>query len=110
MRPIVLTNYIIHAFALFHALCALLLRWLAWRDELALTMLTIAMVVYLSRLWRTPMYVALSLAILACFAGYYVGSAGAILLNSFGIFTYSITTFLVTETLGWVVLLIVKQR
>lgn len=111
INPIKLTNIIIHGFALLHATVSLVLRLSFDKDELALTMLTIAMVVYLSRVWKAPLYIAMSLAVIASVAGHYIGITGADLLYSgLGIFRNCFMTFLISETIGWLVFLVVRKK
>lgn len=111
MNQLRLTIIIIHGFALLHASTALLLRLFLVPDEIFLTMLTIAMVVYVSRIWKAPLYVGLSLAMIGSFMGYYIGTSGADLLYAgLGIFRNSLMTLMITETIGWVVYLVVRKR
>lgn len=106
------TTYVtIHIFALLHALTTLLFKMWFGRDDYALTILTIAMVIYIARQWQRPMSIGMSLAILACFTGYYVGDLGVgAFFPKFGIAGNMFTTLTVTEFIGWITYLIVRQN
>ena len=101
---------VIHIFALLHAAAAWGLRLWVGDDQLVLTLLTVAMVVYLALLWGRPLGLAMSLAVMACFAGSYLGDMGAqLLFVRLGLLGYSVTTFVVTEILGWGTVLVVRS-
>ncbi|MDD2799166.1 MAG: hypothetical protein PHV20_11300 [Bacteroidales bacterium] len=78
-----------------------------------LTILTIALVIVLTRLNDYPLDVTAALALISCFAGFFLGTAGAELLST--IFSESkalaqiLTTILVTEIIGWLTFVIVEQ-
>lgn len=111
MKQITKTNYVIHGFAFLHAVATLAFRLTIGSDELALTLLTVAMVVYISIIWKAPIYVGLSLAMIASFAGYYIGAAGAdLLFDELGVFRNSLMTLFISETIGWIVYFIVRKR
>ena len=77
-------------------------------------MLTIAMVVSVSYQYAYPLDVTAVLALLCCFAGFYLGTAGAQLimesLETLSEFAHQITTVLVTELLGWATFFIVRKN
>ena len=110
----VILNILIHGFALAHGVTSLLLFHTSVGDGVALTMLTIAMVVSVSYQYGYPLDVTAILALLCCFAGFYLGTAGAQLimesLEPLSEFAHQITTVLVTELLGWATFFIVRKN
>lgn len=130
-------NIIIHSFALAHAITAFVLNYIGTRDDILLTILTIAMIITIARMYDFPIDVTSALALLGCFAGFYMGTKGAdiisgilggqIATNSTDLaitlaentktiggklipYANIITTFIVTEFLGWMVFLIVRRN
>ncbi len=105
-----LSWWLIHIFAILHAVSAFVFKkWIGY-DEIALTFLTIAMAVYLNLVWKRPLYVGLVFAVLATIIGGYTGGIGAELLSEkLGVLQNCITTFVVTEIIGIVTLLMVRQ-
>lgn len=79
-RRIVIVNVIIHGFAIARAVTAATLSQTVIGDEAALTALTIAMIVGISRVYNRPWGVGNALAFLGCFAGFYLGTRGAVFL------------------------------
>lgn len=110
----VILNILIHGFALAHGVTSLLLFHTSVGDGVALTMLTIAMVVSVSYQYGYPLDVTAILALLCCFAGFYLGTAGAQFImessETFSEFAHQITTVLVTELLGWATFFIVRKN
>lgn len=111
---ILITNIIIHCFAVAHALAVILLKYFRVPDEIVLTLLTLCMIVWITRIYNFPIDVAAIIALLSCFAGFFLGIKGAELISLlFGdyILNYSnvITTFCVTEILGWTTYFIVRK-
>lgn len=108
------TNLLIHVFAVAHALTALLLYSTAMGDEILLTILTIVMIIAIARLYGSPLEVAAAIALLGCFAGFYLGTKGADLLESWAPmldgYINVCVTFVVTEALGWVTYIVVKPK
>ncbi len=106
-----LLNLLIHGFAIAHALVAWLLFGTRIGDSAILTILTIAMILFIVRLYEFPLDIALIFAMLCCFAGFYLGTSGAGLLKlylpSCSTYAPEITTFFVTEFFGWITFLIV---
>ncbi|MDY3979742.1 MAG: hypothetical protein SOZ00_06950 [Tidjanibacter sp.] len=105
------SQIIVHLFALAHAGTVYLLHYFALSDELTLSLLTISMVVIVSQIYGFPLEVSAALAALCCFAGFYMGTIGGETLakvNSEFVsgFANEITTFAVTEILGWTTILI----
>lgn len=107
---------IIHLFAIAHAIMAVGLRWLNMDDSIVLTMLTIALIIILSRIYTLPVDVTIALTLLCCFAGFYLGTFGATVLqqilnsDSDQTFINAITTLTITEILGWMTYLIASNR
>lgn len=108
------THLLIHVFAVAHALTALLLYSTALGDELLLTIFTIVMIIAIARLWGSPLEVAAALALLGCFAGFYLGTKGATLVADWAPvlngYVNVCVTFAVTETLGWATYIVVKPK
>ncbi|MDD2539304.1 MAG: hypothetical protein WC377_07310 [Bacteroidales bacterium] len=109
------THLIIHSFALAHALACLLLHDTGFGDTFVLTCLTIAMVVVLIRYFDGPVEVIVGLLLLASFAGFFLGTNGARWIQKMlpalpGIWSYVLTTTLVTEFLGWSIFFVVRRK
>lgn len=107
-------SWVIHLFALGHALSSLLMAHWGLNDEIVLSLLTISVIIIVTHLYKLPIEVSAALAALCSFAGFYLGSLGSKLLTSSGeefLVTYSneITTFLVTEILGWATTIIAAR-
>ncbi len=104
-------NLLIHGFAAAHALTAYLLFGTALGDSAILTILTVAMILFIARRYDFPMDVILIFAILCCLAGFYLGTTGAAIIKehfpSLSNYAPQITTAIVTELLGWTTFLIV---
>jgi len=111
--PIKTAHVVIHGFALAHAVLAAVISSQQSDPGILLTILTIAMIVILSLLNDYPLDVTAALALISCFAGYFLGTVGAEWITS--LFTVTtivaqiITTVLVTELLGWGTFLIVRR-
>lgn len=107
-------HLIIHSFALAHCMTAWLLFSTTFGDEIPLTILTIIMILTLTRVYETPMDVAAAIALLGCFAGFYLGNSGPKLIEYFtgnlGDWIHSVATLLITEIVGWITFVIVKRR
>lgn len=115
MKPkIIKINLIIHLFALAHSLMAIIFRyWLGWNDEIILTILTIMMVFWITRLYGVPIDVGAVLTLLSTLAGYYIGTQGAEWMAGNYLFVAPcsniVMTFLVTEFLGWATFFIIRR-
>jgi hypothetical protein len=108
-------NWVIHLFAVAHAISCWAMTRLELNDEILLSLLTISMIVLVTQIYRLPLEVSAALAALCCFAGFYLGTLGGDWLTASGspwLMTYSgeITTFIVTEILGWATTLIAAKR
>lgn len=108
-------NMIIHGFALAHAVVTVLFHALGLGNDIPLTILTILMIIIVARMNDFPLDISAALALICCFAGFYLGTKGADIIA--GLFDHKlesianiITTFLVTEILGWTTYIIVRKR
>lgn len=106
-------NLIVLLFVLAHAVCCYLTHDTSFGDGLILTLLTIAMVYSLIKFYGIPFDVFLGIAFLSCFAGFYLGTQGALLLKSWnpdlGIWINVIMTSIVTEVLGLIIIFLVHK-
>lgn len=107
------SQIVITVFALGHSLLCLLFHNTSFGDGMVLTVLTIAMVYVLLKLFKVQFDVFLGIAFLSCFAGFYIGTQGALLIGRLlpgaGVFSNVLATFLTTEILGNVILFIVRK-
>lgn len=95
---------IIHLFAIAHAAVAMLTRAFDYIDDVPLTVLTISMIVIISIRRGLQMEIVAALSLISCFIGYLIGVYGAIAITSVihNVFLApAITTFLITEMIGW---------
>ncbi len=100
------THLLVHLFALAHVLTVGFFYLLGWSDEYLLTCLTILMIVLVGRIHQFPLDLSAVMALLFCFAAFFMGTKGAEwlapLAERFGeIVPNMISTFVVTEILGW---------
>lgn len=114
-RAILRTNLLIHLFALAHAAVVIASYSLGWTDEIALTCLTIVMILLVARTYRFPLDLSAVLALLFCFAGFFMGTQGASLLRSVcgpvnPVAANVVCTFVITELVGWATWFIVSRR
>jgi Flp pilus assembly protein protease CpaA len=84
-------------------------------DEIILSLLTISMIVVVTQLYKLPLEVSAALAALCCFAAFYLGTLGGKWLTAsqipwFTAYSNEITTFVVTEIMGWATTLIAAKR
>jgi len=111
--PIKTAHVIIHGFAMAHAVFAAIISSQQSDPGILLTILTIAMIVILSLLNDYPLDVTTALALISCFAGFFLGTVGSEWITSlFAVkptVAQIITTVLVTELLGWVTYFIVRR-
>lgn len=97
---------IILAFAVLHAVMAVITRWLGLSDHLMLTTLTMLMAVTLCQFKSTNVYTMIVLLIIVNFGGFYLGRAIGRFLRLFVENSYvrgSITTFTTTGIIGFVI-------
>lgn len=98
------TSWIIHIFALLHAIVAFSCRYAGIEDEMLLTILTMTMILLLCL--KRGMNIELTAAsiIVANILGYLLGNASASLLSlalASPYIIHSLATILTTEILGW---------
>ena len=109
-------NITIHLFAIAHALTVITFRHYNISDDIPLTILTLVMVVGVGRIYCFPIDISAALALLLCFAGFYMGTKGAEMIACLAdgaLIPYAnvICTVVVTELLGWATVFITsKQR
>ena len=108
-------SWIIHLLALAHAASSFLLRRFGLSDEIVLSLLTISTIVLVCYVYGLPLEVSAAIAALCCFAAFYLGTLGGRWLLASGapfLVTYAseITTFLVTEIMGWITVIIASKR
>ncbi|MBQ6065020.1 MAG: hypothetical protein IJK87_15560 [Prevotella sp.] len=112
-HKLTITHVMIHGFAAAHAVTAATLSQTMVGDEVALTTLTISMIIAISRLYNQPIEVGSAFALLGTFAGFYLGTRGAIFCIKWipfvGNAANAIATTMTTETLGWVTYYIVSR-
>lgn len=108
-----LTGFIIHGFAVAHAAAAALLSQTIVGDEAVLTALTISMIVCIARANNRSWGAADALSVVGVLAGWYLGTRGALFLVKWipgiGNAANAVTTFGVTELLGWTAYVLVKS-
>lgn len=104
--------YIIHGFAVLHALVTALCMMSGLKDTLILTILTMAMTVLLCLKKRLSVDFAAITIVLVNVLGFLLGNWGALLFDLIitrnDIYPHVISTFLTTEILGWGLLLFVR--
>lgn len=108
-----ITAVIIHGFAVAHAATAFALAQTMVGDELALTVLTIAMIECVARVNDRKWGVAEALAVIGVLAGGYIGTRLGVALIKWipgiGNGANAAATFTTTEILGWIAYTLVKQ-
>lgn len=113
-RDVLKSNIIVLVFVIAHGLTCLLLHDTKVGDGIFLTCLTIGMVYALISFYRTSFDVFLGLAFLSCFAGFYIGTEGADLLDrwipSWGVWVNVIVTMVTTELLGLIIILLIRKN
>ena len=106
------TSAIIHGFALLHVAAAVLCRIGDINDDLILTSLTIFLTVILCQRHRQSVEFSAIVIIIANIVGYLMGTGIASFVNLFvshPLLSPAIATFITTETIGWALLLFLKQ-
>ena len=101
------TPWIIHGFALLHAAGTVVCSLAGWPDSMLLTALTMALAVLICYRAKLTVEITIAALFLVNIIGFVVGNLGARFLAVFlpPLLHHSITTFLVTELLGWALLL-----
>lgn len=103
--------WIIHIFALLHALTAIFLRWVGREDEILLTILTITMSLVICYRKNQKIEFTAAVIIVGNILGYLLGNYGAKVIGSITsspYLIYPLATALTTEILGWTILFIIK--
>lgn len=98
------SSWIIHAFALLHAVTALCCQFYKVDDELLLTVLTMAMTVIVCMKKNLSIEFTASIIIIGNIIGYLLGTFGAKIIGTLFSSPYAInplSTLLTTEVLGW---------
>ena len=105
------TMWIIHWFAIMHAVVALSCRMAGIEDELLLTLLTMAMVLLVCFRKNLNIEFTAAVIIVANILGYLFGTVGASILEQFintPYIVHAVSTTVTTEILGWCVVGISK--
>lgn len=109
-----LTGFIIHSFAVAHAAAAATLSQTLLGDEAVLTALTVSMITCVSAVNGRKIGVGQALSYMGVLAGTYLGTRGAVFLVKWipgiGNAANAMTTFAVTEFLGWMTYVLVKEE
>lgn len=103
--------WIIHLFALLHAVVALSCRFAGVGDELLLTILTMSMALMICLNKRLTIEFTAASIIVANIIGYVLGNIGANLLVTFlnsSCLIHALSTLLTTEILGWSLVGVIK--
>ena len=108
-------SWVIHLFAIAHTISVVLFDRLGYSDEVILSLLTISMIVVVTHLYGMPLEVSAAVAALCCFAGFYLGTIGGEWLDASGVpllveYANALTTFVVTELLGWLTVIVARKR
>ena len=106
------TATIIHGFALLHVAAAILCRLGGITDDMVLTSLTILLIVILCQRYRQSVEFSAVVIIIANIVGYLMGKGIAAFVNIFishPLLSPAIATFITTETIGWALILFLKQ-
>ena len=105
-------HLVIHGFALLHAISAWVLMSVGWSDQELLTAMTIAMLIIITQMYKYPVDMSAAVILLCIFAGFYLGTHGADLIRAIvpnpQYAANIITTFCVTELLGWATFVVVR--
>lgn len=109
-----LANVLIHLFALAHALVVVLFKFWSVPDEIPLTILTVLLIIIVARLNKFPYDLSAVLALMFCFAGFFIGTKGGELITKYCTgFMHDnanvIMTILVTELVGWTTYLVATK-
>lgn len=108
-------SWVIHLFAVAHTISSLVMARLQLSDEILLSLLTISMIVLVTHFYGLPIEVSAALSALCCLAGFYMGTLGGKWLTATDLpflvkYSNEITTFVVTEIVGWATTLIAARR
>lgn len=113
-KKLLVTNVLIHGFAVAHAATAAALSQTMVGDEAVLATLTVTMIIAISRQYNQKLEVSQAFGVLGNFAGSYIGTRAAVMLVKWipvlGNSVNAIATAVTTEILGWAVYLIVREN
>ncbi len=112
-RPALSTALVIHLFAIAHAVVAIAGRSLHYYDDVPLTVLTLSMVVIISIRYRLQVEILAILTLVASFVGFLMGVYGALFIRTLvrsDLWAPALSTFLVTELIGWGTWFIARAR
>ena len=95
--------WIIHGFALLHAVATVLCTVLDFKDSLLLTALTMALAIVICYRENLTVEITITALILVNVIGFILGNTGAQVLIQFlpPVWQHALSTFVVTEILGW---------
>lgn len=111
MLRTVKSSWIIHLFALLHALVLLICQWGGVNDELTLTILTMTMTVMLCFKKGMPIDIIAVMVIVVNVAGFVLGTVGADIISRLvdaEVAARLVSTMITTELLGWTLILLAK--
>ncbi len=99
------TIWLIHGFALLHAITTVACQMLDIQDSLLLTALTMALAVILCRWEKLTVDITVATLVLVNILGFLLGSLAAQWVFDFlpPLWQHALSTFLVTEVLGWAI-------
>ena len=108
-------SWVIHLFAIAHVVASYVTSIWGVNDEIVLSLLTISTIVLVCYVYGLPLDVSAAIAALCCFAAFYLGTLGGRWLLASGVpflvaYDSEITTFLVTEIMGWITVIIANKR
>lgn len=107
------TAFVIHLFAVAHAIVAMAGRSLHYYDDVPLTVLTLSMVVIISLRHRLQVEILAIATLVASFVGFLMGVYGALFIRTLirsDLWAPAISTFLVTELIGWGTCFVARAR
>ena len=110
MKPVKLA-WIIHIFALLHALVALGCRFVGVGDELLLTVLTMALALIICKKKGLSIEFTAAIVIVMNILGYFLGTFGADIIErviTAGYAVNAVATAMTTEILGWSVVMMTR--
>ncbi len=106
------SSWVIHIFALMHAIATLVCISAGIKDEMVLTILTIAMVVIICLQNKLNIEFTAASIVIVKLVGYTMGNLGAklfqLIIDSLGI-VHALSTFITTEIIGWSIIFMVNH-
>lgn len=110
MKNFTVSSTIIHSFALMHAGTSVMLLSRGSSDEALLTLLTMTMIVLLCHHRKMSIHFTIMSVIVGNILGYIIGLGGADIIRAWnlpGSLANTISTFVTTEILGWLLYVII---